>query len=204
MPFEFGRNLGDGRIDDLHIGNTLRSRRQIDYQVIYTNIREFIGRVIHIEYDTDKKTYSIDRIENTATDRYFTFHVDTTLYYDISQYSNLLRSVDEKLNDGVEHVRIKVEITDDKDLNKSCIDNLVNKFQGNRRVKVDIENKYVKKLKKERTKELNVFKDKYKYIFDNDSTLPDIFKQFIFDTKGIDVPEEEIAAVLNDLKIERV
>ena len=29
-------------------------------------------------------------------------------------------------------------------------------------------------------------------------------KQFIFDTKGIDVPEEEIAAVLNDLKIERV
>ena len=89
-------------------------------------------------------------------------------------------------------------------MNKSCIDNLVNKFQGNRRVKVDIENKYVKKLKKERTKELNVFKDKYKYIFDNDSTLPDIFKQFIFDTKGIDVPEEEIAAVLNDLKIERV
>ena len=160
--------------------------------------------IIHIEYDTDKKTYSIDRIENTATDRYFTFHVDTTLYYDISQYSNLLRSVDEKLNDGVEHVRIKVEITEDKDLNKSCIDNLVNKFQGNRRVKVDIENKYVKKLKKERTKELNVFKDKYKYIFDNDSTLPDIFKQFIFDTKGIDVPEEEIAAVLNDLKIERV
>ena len=159
--------------------------------------------IVHIEYDTDKKEYKLDRIENTNTDRYFTFHVDTTLYTDINQYSNLLRSVDDKINDGVEHVRIKIEITDDKDLNKSCVDNLVNKFQGNRRVKVDIENKYVKKMKKERTKELNIFKDKYKYIFDADSKLPDIFKQFIFDTKGIDVPEEEIAAVLNDLNVER-
>lgn len=154
--------------------------------------------IVSISYDTDSKTYELERIVNNDTDRYFTFYVDTYFYNTIEEYSKLLKSIEEKLNDGIEHIRIKVTISDDKELNGSCIDTLINKFQGHKRVKVDVENKFVKKLKKKKSQELDAFKDKYKYIFDPNIGMVERYRKFIFDTKGIDIPEEEISLILTE------
>lgn len=159
--------------------------------------------IMHIIYDTDTKTYEIKYVENTSTDRYFTFYVDTSLYNQINDYSTLLGNIETKLNDGIEHIRVKITITDDKEINGSCIDTLINKYQGNKRIKIDVENKYVKKLKKKKSKELDEFKEKYNYIFDPAITLSQKYKKFIFDTKGVDVPEEEISIIIDEFKKSR-
>ena len=155
--------------------------------------------IISIEYDTDNKSYNIDRIENTDTDTYYSFYVDTSLYTNIDQYSNLLNKVTNKLSEGAEHVRIKITITDDKELNKSCIETIINKFQGHKQVKVVTENKYTKQLKKKRREEIDSFKNKFKYIFDENNSLSKIYKTFIYDTKGVDIPEETIASIIDDI-----
>lgn len=157
---------------------------------------------IHLEYDTETKENTITRIENNNTDRYYTFYVDTSLYVDINQYSVLLSDVKKMLNDGIEHIRIKITITDDKELNNSCIDNVINEFQNSKQVKVVTENKYAKQIKKSHIEENNEYIDKYKYIFDGNNSIPAIYKKFIYDTKGIDIPLEEIESILKDMHID--
>jgi len=157
---------------------------------------------IHIEYDTKTKKNKIERIENTNTDRYYTFYVDTSLYNDINQYSVLLNEVGTMIRDGVEHIRIKISITDDKELNNSCIDNIINEFQNSKLVKVVTENKYAKQIKKSHIEESNQYMDKFKYIFDGNNSISTIYKKFIYDTKGIDIPLEEIESIINDMHLE--
>lgn len=157
---------------------------------------------IHIEYDTKTKKNKIERVENTNTDRYYTFYVDTSLYNDINQYSVLLNEVGTMIRDGVEHIRIKISITDDKELNNSCIDNIINEFQNSKLVKVVTENKYAKQIKKSHIEESNQYMDKFKYIFDGNNSISTIYKKFIYDTKGIDIPLEEIESIINDMHLE--
>ena len=157
---------------------------------------------IHIEYDAKTKKNKIERIENTNTDRYYTFYVDTSLYNDINQYSVLLNEVGTMIRDGVEHIRIKISITDDKELNNSCIDNIINEFQNSKLVKVVTENKYAKQIKKSHIEESNQYMDKFKYIFDGNNSISTIYKKFIYDTKGIDIPLEEIESIINDMHLE--
>ena len=157
---------------------------------------------IHIEYNTSTKKYKLNRIENTTTDRYYTFYVDTSLYTEINRYSILLSDVKRMLADGIEHIRIKITITDDKELNNSCIDNIINEFQNSKQVKVVTENKYAKQIKKTHIEENNEYIDKFKYIFDGNNSISKIYQQFIFDTKGIDIPLEEIEYILKDMHLE--
>lgn len=157
---------------------------------------------IHVEYNTSTKKYKLNRIENTNTDRYYTFYVDTSLYTEINQYSTLLSDVKKLLAEGIEHIRIKISITDDKELNNSCIDNIINEFQTSNQVKVVTENKYAKQIKKVHMEENNEYLDKFKYIFDGNNSISHIYKQFIFDTKGIDIPLEEIECILKDMHLE--
>lgn len=157
---------------------------------------------INIEYNTSTKKYKLNRIENTTTDRYYTFYVDTSLYTEINQYSILLSDVKRMLVDGIEHIRIKITITDDKELNNSCIDNIINEFQNSKQVKVVTENKYAKQIKKTHIEENNEYIDKFKYIFDGNNSISKIYQQFIFDTKGIDIPLEEIEYILKDMHLE--
>ena len=157
---------------------------------------------IHIEYNTSTKKYKLNRIENITTDRYYTFYVDTSLYTEINQYSILLSDVKRMLADGIEHIRIKITITDDKELNNSCIDNIINEFQNSKQVKVVTENKYAKQIKKTHLEENNEYIDKFKYIFDGNNSISKIYQQFIFDTKGIDIPLEEIEYILKDMHLE--
>lgn len=157
---------------------------------------------IHIEYDTDKKEYNLDRVENKNTDRYYTFYVDTSLYTEINQYAILLSDVKTMLKDGIEHIRIKITITDDKELNNSCIDNLINEFQTSKQVKIVTENKYAKQIKEKHIEENNEYANKFKYIFDGNNSIPSIYQKFILDTQGIDIPLEEIEAIINDMKLD--
>ena len=157
---------------------------------------------IHIDYNTKTKKYTLERIENENTDRYYSFYVDTSLYTDINQYSQLLADVKNMIKNGIEHVRIKITITDDKELNASCIDNLINEFQSSKQVKVVTENKYAKKIKQKHIEENNEYADKFKYIFDNNNSVPSIYQKFILDTKGVDIPLEEIEAIINDMHLE--
>ena len=157
---------------------------------------------IHIDYNTKTKKYILERIENENTDRYYSFYVDTSLYTNINQYSQLLADVKNTIKNGIEHVRIKITITDDKELNASCIDNLINEFQSSKQVKVVTENKYAKKIKQKHIEENNEYADKFKYIFDNNNSVPSIYQKFILDTKGVDIPLEEIEAIINDMHLE--
>lgn len=156
---------------------------------------------IHIEYDTDTKEFTLKRIDNEHTDRYYTFFVDTSLYTEINQYSELLRDVKTMIADGIEHIRIKISITDDKELNNSCIDNLINEFQSSKQVKVVTENKYAKQIKQKHIEENNQYADKFKYIFDSNNSLSQIYQKFIYDTKGVDIPVDVIECILNDMHL---
>lgn len=157
---------------------------------------------IHIEYDTTKRKYKLDRIENTNTDRYYTFYVDTSLYTEINQYATLLNEVKSMLIDGIEHIRIKISITDDKELNNSCVDNLINEFQNSKQVKVVTENKFAKQIKQKHIEENNEYVDKFKYIFDNNNSLSSIYQKFILDTKGVDISVDVIESILQDMHID--
>lgn len=157
---------------------------------------------IHIEYDTTKRKYKLDRIENTNTDRYYTFYVDTSLYTEINQYATLLNEVKSMLIDGIEHIRIKISITDDKELNNSCVDNLINEFQNSKQVKVVTENKFAKQIKQKHIEENNEYVDKFKYIFDNNNSLSSIYQKFILDTKGVDISVDVVESILQDMHID--
>ena len=157
---------------------------------------------IHIEYNTSSKKYKLNRIENVNASTYYTFYVDTSLYTDINQYSTLLSDVKKMLSDNIDHIRIKITITDDKELNNSCIDNLINEFQNSKQVKVVTENKYAKQIRKNHIDENNEYLDKFKYIFDGNNSISTIYKKFIYDTKGIDIPLEEIEYIINDMHLE--
>ena len=157
---------------------------------------------IHIEYDTTKRKYKLDRIENTNTDRYYTFYVDTSLYTEINQYATLLNEVKSMLIDGIEHIRIKISITDDKELNNSCVDNLINEFQNSKQVKVVTENKFAKQIKQKHIEENNEYVDKFKYIFDNTNSLSSIYQKFILDTKGVDISVDVVESILQDMHID--
>ena len=156
---------------------------------------------IHINYDTNTKKYKLNRVENTDTEKYYTFYVDTSLYTNINQYSVLLSDVKRIMQD-TEHIRIKISITDEKELNNSCIDNLINEFQSSKQVKVVTDNKLAKQVRQKHIEENNEYADKFKYIFDNNNSLSTIYKKFIFDTKGVDIPLEEIESILNDMHLE--
>ena len=156
---------------------------------------------IHINYDTNTKKYKLNRVENTDTEKYYTFYVDTSLYTNINQYSVLLSDVKRMMQD-TEHIRIKISITDEKELNNSCIDNLINEFQSSKQVKVVTDNKLAKQVRQKHIEENNEYADKFKYIFDNNNSLSTIYKKFIFDTKGVDIPLEEIESILNDMHLE--
>ena len=156
---------------------------------------------IHINYDTNTKKYKLNRVENTDTEKYYTFYVDTSLYANINQYSVLLSDVKRMMQD-TEHIRIKISITDEKELNNSCIDNLINEFQSSKQVKVVTDNKLAKQVRQKHIEENNEYADKFKYIFDNNNSLSTIYKKFIFDTKGVDIPLEEIESILNDMHLE--
>ncbi len=156
---------------------------------------------IHLIYDTDKDVYSLDRIVNPTSDKYYTVYVETSLYSSREMYSELISKVDDMLrNDsGPEtHVRIMIYITDSKELNGICIDTLKQHYGANHHVKIVIENKVTKAKKAEKVKKTTDLKSKYGFLMQSSSVI-DNYVKFIKVTKNIDVDKAEIAELITPL-----
>ena len=152
---------------------------------------------IHCVYNTDDRTYDIERINNPYTDEYRTFLIDTSLFTSINDYNTMMQEIDKSLqDDDTLHVKIKVVITNDSSDNKTFLDSIRLKYSNNRRVKVSTENKFTKKIKKEKTEKLSTIKDKYSFLFNSQIGLVDRFIQFVKITKGIDLEPEQVKPML--------
>lgn len=152
---------------------------------------------IYCKYNTDDRKYTIERIENPYTDEYKTFLIDTTIFTSMNDYNKLTVQVDKELNDDPSlHVKIKIVVTNDDRNNEVLIDHIKTQYSNNRRVKISIENKFVKKIKKEKSQHLSDAKDKYSFLFDPSMKLEEKFVEFIKLTKNVDIELDDVKDVL--------
>lgn len=150
------------------------------------------------EYDTSDKSYNITRIDNPYTDEYKTYLIDTSIFTTVEDYNKLMTDVDKKLKeDSSIHIKIKVVVTNDTNSNKVYIDHVKNKYSMDRRVKVSIENKFVKQRKKEKSKHLSDTKDKYQFLFNSDVRIEEKFIEFIKLTKGVELDINDVREALS-------
>ena len=153
--------------------------------------------IVLLNYDTDTQKYTYERIENKYTDEYKTYIIDTSLFRDINDYTAICDDIDDIIkNDPNVHVRIQIFITDEKEINKSCIDSVRFRFSNSRNVKVTTENKLSKK-KKEQKRQYNAeLKSKYSYLYDKSISLDEKFKIYIKETTGVEVDSEQLRSLL--------
>lgn len=161
---------------------------------------------IECTYDTKMKTYEIDRISNPYTDRYVTYIVDTSLYTDMDKYNSLMNAVSAEIeNDKNVHIKLKVNVTNESDMNKIFIDNLRYKYANTKSVKLVVENKLIKKKRKEKEETHNIEKDTYHFLFDPNVSMCDKICEFIKVTKGIELSQWQVEMIkgylLSDKKI---
>lgn len=154
------------------------------------------GAVV-LTYDTDTQAHSYERVINPSTDDYITYTVDTSLYQSMDNYSNLCTEIDEELKaNPSSHIRVLVYLTDEKEINKSCIDSLTYHYSNNRNVKVTIENKMRKQEQERKRKENAEVHTKFSYLFDNTIPIHIKYQRYIKDTEGIDVDAEQLKDIL--------
>ena len=147
-------------------------------------------------YDTDMKTYEINRISNPYTERYVTYIVDTSLYTDMEKYNSLMSAITTEMeHDEKVHIKIKVNVTNDSDMNKIYIDNLRYKYSNAKSVKLVIENKLVKKKRKEKEKTHNEEKDTYQFLFDPNTSMSEKICGFIKVAMGVELTDSQVELV---------
>jgi DNA repair exonuclease SbcCD nuclease subunit len=151
------------------------------------------------DYDTDKRSYKITRVDNQYTDEYKTYLIDTSIFTTIEDYNSLSADVDRKIKEDPDiHVKIKIVVTNDSNNNKVFIDHIKNKYSMDRRVKISLENKFVKQKKKEKSKHLSDSKDKYSFLFNSSTKIEEKFIEFIKLTKGIELDINDVKEVLSN------
>ena len=151
---------------------------------------------IECTYDTDMKTYEINRISNPYTERYVTYIVDTSLYTDMEKYNSLMNAITMEMeHDEKVHIKIKVNETNDSDMNKIYIDNLRYKYSNAKSVKLVIENKLVKKKRKEKEKTHNEEKDTYQFLFDPNTSMSEKICGFIKVAMGVELTDSQVELV---------
>lgn len=152
--------------------------------------------MIAFSYDTDTKKYEMKRIENPYTDRYKTYTIDTSIYALSGDINNTIAEVDKALKDDIQlHVKFKILITTDPASVKSMIDMIKLHYANNRMVKVDVENRFIKEKKANRSHAVSELKDKFSFLFDSNMNLKDIFKTFIKMKNDVELDDD----ILNDI-----
>ena len=149
------------------------------------------------DYDTESRKYGITRIENPYTDEYKTYLIDTSLFTTVEDYNKMIQQITADLDKPTLHAKIKIAVTNDSESNKTFIDHIRNRFSMNRRVKISIENKYTKKLKKEKSKKFSDTKDKYAFLFNANIDLIEKFIEFIKITKGVELDAIDLREILD-------
>ena len=149
------------------------------------------------EYDTETRKYEITRIENPYTDIYKTYLIDTSFFTTVEDYNKMISQiVKDMTEDETMHAKVKIVVTNDSESNKAFIDHMKNKFSMDRRVKISVENKYTKKLKKEKKAKFSDTKDKYAFLFNPDTGVEEKFIEFIKLTKGVELDVEDVKQIL--------
>lgn len=152
---------------------------------------------ILLTYDTESQEYKTDRINNPYTDEYKTYVIDTSYFNTIEDYSNLCSEIIDNLGKNKQlHVRVQIFITDEKDINSSCIESVRYRFDNIKNVKVTVENKVTKKKKEEKKKKTDNLKSKFYFLFDDNLSIVDKYRLFIKETKGIEVDTDQLKSVL--------
>lgn len=152
---------------------------------------------ILLTYDTDTQKYETERIVNNYTDEYKTYIVDTSFFNKIGDYSDLCSEIETEMKENKSlHIRVQIFITDEKEINSSCIESVRYKFDNVKNIKVTVENKVTKKKKEERKKKTDNLKSKFSFLFDDSLPLATKYRLFIKETKGVDIPEDHINSVL--------
>lgn len=149
------------------------------------------------DYDTSDRSYEITRIDNPYTDEYKTYLIDTSIFTTLEDYNKMTSEIDKKLKDDSNvHIKIKIVVTNDSANNKVYSDHIKTRYSMDRRVKVSIENKFVKQKKKEKKKSLSDTKDKFSFLFDSGKGIEEKFIEFIKLTKGIELDINEVREIL--------
>ena len=179
--------------DASEYGNLIYTRSPNRYKFEEDNPK---GMVL-IDYDTDTQTYEMTRIENPYTDTYTTFVIDTTLFRSMNDYTNICNDADRLLKkDPNAHIRFHVYITDEKEINKSCIDSISYRFNNNRSVKVVINNKLGKQRKEKKRQQNAEFHSKFSYLFDNSIPIYEKYQLYIRDTENELLDIDQIKTLL--------
>lgn len=154
--------------------------------------------MVLLTYDTDNQTYEYERIVNPYTDEYHTYVIDTTLFRDMNDYTLICNDADEFMEKHpTAHIKFHILITDEKEINKSCIDSVKFRFNNKRNVKVVTENKLTKQRKEQKRKSNHEMKEKFSYLFDDSVPLDEKYRLFIKDTDEEEIDSEQIKSLLS-------
>ena len=108
-------------------------------------------------------------------------------------------------NDKNVHIKLKVNVTNESDMNKIFVDNLRYKYANTKSVKLVVETKLIKKKRKEKEETHNIEKDTYHFLFDPNVSMCDKICEFIKVTKGIELSQWQVEMIkgylLSDKKI---
>lgn len=153
---------------------------------------------IMICYDTDEKSYYLQRIINVETDEYRTltiFSKDIVMPEDITTVRDSIR---ELLQVKENHVRLQFVITDDKPINAQLIDLIRQEFiNEGKRFKITIRDSLKKKKKEADVARTEEIKDKYSFVMDKSLTPAQKIQKYIFMTKDKSLPIDTIEAFVN-------
>ncbi len=148
---------------------------------------------IYVTYDTDDKTYNLQRIENPFTEKYRTLHVNTRIFKSIEEYEGVIEDTHVMLSDDPTcHVRIKITVDDEKPINENGINALKHKFMNEKRVKIELKNALKDKKKKEDRRKNELIKSEFAFVQDRSKTPSEIIQEFILHQKGRAIPIDVI------------
>lgn len=148
---------------------------------------------IYLNYDTEDKSYCLQRVENPYADLYMTYSVDTRSMPNVDSYQGLIQKIHEDLQDPKVHIRISIRITDTKIENQNAIDMLRRTFiDQTRRVKIHLRNEMKEEIRKRDQERTERIRDRFDFVRDKNNTTSQIIQKFIHETKDVDISLEDI------------
>lgn len=155
---------------------------------------------IYMTYDTDDKSYNIQRVANVYTDHYITRSLNTMVFKGMDDYHALMEDIDDMLNrDETSNlrIRIKILIEDEKVENDNGINALKHHYMNEKRVKIALKNAMKEKKKKEDRKKNDLIKSEFAFVQDKTKTPSQIIQEFILHQKGRIIPLDVIDDFVN-------
>ena len=148
---------------------------------------------IHLTYDTDDKSYVLQRVENPYADKYKTYQIDTRSMQTMEEYQAVIKVVNDALQDPTVRVRIHIYETDLKPLNETAIEMLRRYYiNQNRRIKIVVRNELKEEIRKKDEEKTEEIRSRFQFVTDKNLSIPEIIQRFIMETKKVDLPIDEI------------